>query len=615
MIQSPQPQNQQMKMIVVSGGGGGTGAMDKPIIINGGCDDGSVKAATSYGIDASGNHYIQLEGPPNASGSQEQPTYILEDAPGGGKQITFTNQSPSVILNAGGEQMISMEASGPIAHSYQNQQADKTVVIEVTKEATPQEVATSAELSDQDHSVSRIKSDPCGEEPSQESLTQPIEIEFAGVKVENIKSEAPVIAHNSTGEMIVVVKKEDGTEEAVTAASETQEGLKGGSSRFKWSNLFGLKGGNPGDDDSGQDEAHVEHNVEGHQRGPLFADSDLIDAETQVLSQAFLSGGGFVEGENSGNERLPEDDQTTLGGSQFSSQSELSAPQESESTFLTEDSSNFARQLGTENSSEIEKQSNEQRLADFTHDGLDGSSHSSHIMDMPSQEFNAKAVESILGTSSTMDLMENDPLKSFTFGEDGQLHFGSSEALLSLAGADSSFAHSSESNPDSDKLKSQEFLNLLDSVNSDPLNALASAALSTASSLAPVETSNLSAPDNSNLSMGSQGETSQGAVKQEIEEEKSTEEKQDTEWMDVGFFRENKQVIKNYYELSEKVLEFEPDADLSKEIEFIKKKIELEPGTAYKFRVAAVNACGRGPWSEVLCYSHSCYITQNSLMI
>lgn len=29
------------------------------------------------------------------------------------------------------------------------------------------------------------------------------------------------------------------------------------------------------------------------------------------------------------------------------------------------------------------------------------------------------------------------------------------------------------------------------------------------------------------------------------------------------------------------------------------KKIELEAGTAYKFRVAGINACGRGPWSEV----------------
>lgn len=29
------------------------------------------------------------------------------------------------------------------------------------------------------------------------------------------------------------------------------------------------------------------------------------------------------------------------------------------------------------------------------------------------------------------------------------------------------------------------------------------------------------------------------------------------------------------------------------------RKQELQPGTAYKFRVAGVNACGRGPFSEI----------------
>lgn len=31
----------------------------------------------------------------------------------------------------------------------------------------------------------------------------------------------------------------------------------------------------------------------------------------------------------------------------------------------------------------------------------------------------------------------------------------------------------------------------------------------------------------------------------------------------------------------------------------LRKKAELEPGTAYRFRVAGINACGRGEWSEV----------------
>lgn len=32
------------------------------------------------------------------------------------------------------------------------------------------------------------------------------------------------------------------------------------------------------------------------------------------------------------------------------------------------------------------------------------------------------------------------------------------------------------------------------------------------------------------------------------------------------------------------------------------KKAELEAGTAYKFRVAGINSCGRGPWSEVTAF-------------
>jgi len=32
------------------------------------------------------------------------------------------------------------------------------------------------------------------------------------------------------------------------------------------------------------------------------------------------------------------------------------------------------------------------------------------------------------------------------------------------------------------------------------------------------------------------------------------------------------------------------------------KRLELQPGTAYKFRVAAINSCGRGPFSEVTAF-------------
>lgn len=43
---------------------------------------------------------------------------------------------------------------------------------------------------------------------------------------------------------------------------------------------------------------------------------------------------------------------------------------------------------------------------------------------------------------------------------------------------------------------------------------------------------------------------------------------------------------------------FLQEAELLPDLSNLQKQ-ELQPGTAYKFRVAAINACGRGPWSEV----------------
>lgn len=38
------------------------------------------------------------------------------------------------------------------------------------------------------------------------------------------------------------------------------------------------------------------------------------------------------------------------------------------------------------------------------------------------------------------------------------------------------------------------------------------------------------------------------------------------------------------------------------------RKAELEPGTAYRFRVAGINSIGRGPWSEVSAFKVSCFV-------
>lgn len=48
-----------------------------------------------------------------------------------------------------------------------------------------------------------------------------------------------------------------------------------------------------------------------------------------------------------------------------------------------------------------------------------------------------------------------------------------------------------------------------------------------------------------------------------------------------------------------RTLEFQDVDVVSIQDHSVLKRQELLPGTAYKFRVAGINACGRGPWSEI----------------
>lgn len=64
-------------------------------------------------------------------------------------------------------------------------------------------------------------------------------------------------------------------------------------------------------------------------------------------------------------------------------------------------------------------------------------------------------------------------------------------------------------------------------------------------------------------------------------------------WHDVGIVKGTTCTVDSYY------IKSNPNGDLFSDEQDLLKKVNLEPGTTYKFRVAAINGCGRGPWSEV----------------
>lgn len=79
--------------------------------------------------------------------------------------------------------------------------------------------------------------------------------------------------------------------------------------------------------------------------------------------------------------------------------------------------------------------------------------------------------------------------------------------------------------------------------------------------------------------------------------------KPEEEWYDVGIIRGTVCTVQAYYLPTEAdSLKNESYTDAEGEVTERKAsgiEVKLQPGTAYKFRVAGINPCGRGPWSEV----------------
>ncbi|XP_077277912.1 host cell factor isoform X1 [Temnothorax americanus] len=85
-----------------------------------------------------------------------------------------------------------------------------------------------------------------------------------------------------------------------------------------------------------------------------------------------------------------------------------------------------------------------------------------------------------------------------------------------------------------------------------------------------------------------------------VKNESSEEEKKEAEWYDVGVIKGTSFTVQHYYLPDDEPLDI--TQSLTMDVFKGRAKIALEPGTAYKFRVAAVNSCGRSAWSEVAAF-------------
>ncbi|XP_026163468.1 host cell factor 1a isoform X2 [Mastacembelus armatus] len=149
-------------------------------------------------------------------------------------------------------------------------------------------------------------------------------------------------------------------------------------------------------------------------------------------------------------------------------------------------------------------------------------------------------------------------------------------------------------------------------VESNGHNEMAAAVTSAVASLLPRTTAETLAPSSTfapSASVASPAKLQAAAALAEvangIEGEKQAPQptpvkpvvKKENQWFDVGIVKVTNMVVTHYFVPAD---ESQGDDDSGIMPDYSQmKKMELQPGTAYKFRVAGINACGRGAFSEI----------------
>ncbi|XP_032370560.1 host cell factor 1a isoform X3 [Etheostoma spectabile] len=150
------------------------------------------------------------------------------------------------------------------------------------------------------------------------------------------------------------------------------------------------------------------------------------------------------------------------------------------------------------------------------------------------------------------------------------------------------------------------------SVESNGHNEMAAAVTSAVASLLPRTTAETLAPSSTfapSVSVASPAKLQAAAALAEvangIEGEKQAPQptpvkpvvKKENQWFDVGIVKVTNMVVTHFYMPGDDS-HGDDDSGIMPDYGQM-KKMELQPGTAYKFRVAGINACGRGSFSEI----------------